>query len=169
MNLRTAAFLLVLPACAADDHQYEQDQMLIYGVLDTEVFLYGQQLVGLPVGAQDVTAACPLGGSVHIFGTTMDDGVANVALTFSLADCSNAGSGYDLTLTGDLAFEGSFSSDGYKALSTTSAELAAQGTVQAGAESAQLDERCALAVTDRGEAGQVSVVSGEWCGRYVSF
>ena len=35
MNLRTAAFLLVLPACAADDNQYEQDQMLIYGVLDT--------------------------------------------------------------------------------------------------------------------------------------
>jgi hypothetical protein len=41
--------------------------------------------------------------------------------------------------------------------------------VSADGESVEVDEACDLAVTDRGEAGQQSVVSGEWCGRSVSF
>ena len=141
------------------------DASVVYGVLDTEVFIFDQALVGQPAGAQDLTVDCPLGGTVHILGSTSSDATAVIDLTLSMAGCSNSGSGYDLTMDGDLAWSGSFRSSGYKALSTTSDELSVSGEVDDG----PVDDTCALAVTDRGEDGEVSSVSGEWCGRDVAF
>ena len=85
------------------------------------------------------------------------------------ASGGGTGSGYDLSFTGDVLFSGSFASTGYKALASTSDLLEVVGVVAADGESVEVDEVCDLAVTDRGEAGQLSVVSGEWCGRSVSF
>ena len=161
---------LVLPPLAggcSDDSESAIDDEVVYGVLDTHVFLYGQNLVGAPAGAQDLMASCPLGGTAHIVGQTSSDSTDTIDLTYSLVGCTNAGSGYRLTLDGDLHVAGSFRSTGYKALATTSASLHVTGTVDAATD--DVDETCALAVTDRGEDGQASEVNGDWCGRTVQF
>lgn len=166
---RAAACALALGACDATTSLSAVDEMVVYGALDTEIFLFDQQLVGMPTGAQDLTAACPLGGTVHIVGSTTSDTQATVDLVYTFADCGGTGSGYDLSFTGDVLFSGSFASTGYKALASTSDLLEVVGVVSADGESVEVDEACDLAVTDRGEAGQQSAVSGEWCGRSVSF
>lgn len=160
---------LVAPGCTTAASDEGVDNMVVYAILDTQAFLYGQHLIGLPVGAQDVTGDCPLGGTVHFVGATSGDGGTSVDLVLTYADCANSGTGYDVTLTGDVAFSGSFRSTGYKALATTSDSLTVVGPVQGDTEAVDVDETCALAVTDRGEDGEVSVVSGEWCGRDVYF
>lgn len=162
-----ARTLLVLLFGCATGGDSDQDQWIVYGILDTQNFLYDQQLVGLPVGPQDVTANCPLGGTVHIYGSTTQADQATVDLTFAMTECANTGEGYDLVFTGDTWMSGSFASTGYKALSTTSDSIEVFGTVAS--DPPEVDTTCDLAVTDRGEDGEASVVSGEWCGRSVYF
>lgn len=160
------AILLAVPlfGCAAAG-EGDTDALVVYGILDTEIFLFDQNLVGQPTGAQDLTVDCPLGGTVHITGTTTSDTQATVDLTYDFSGCANSGSGYDLALTGAVLLSGSFDGTGYKALSSVSDSLAVIGSVDA----ADVDDTCALAVTDRGSSGEASVVSGQWCDRDVEF
>ena len=164
--MRSLLALLPFAAGCADESLFDQDQQVVYGVLDTQVFLYDQNIVGRPAGAQDVVASCPLGGTARIAGQTSQDVNAVIDLTIVLEGCASSGSGYDLTMDGEIHWSGSFRTSGYKALSTASDSLRVIGDVDA-AEG--VDEDCALAVTDRGEDGQASVVSGEWCGREIQF
>jgi len=166
MTRSTLAACVLLPTLAcAHDTTDAPDARVVYGVLDTEIFLYDQLLVGQPSGNQDISGDCPLGGTVHVVGTTAQAESASVDLVFSLTDCANVGAGYDLALTGDLSMSGSFSSSGYKALATASDALTVTGT----ADAIDVDDTCVLAVTDQGSAGEASHVAGEWCGRSVSF
>ena len=107
-----------------------------------------------------------LGGTAHIFGATAGEGGTSLDLTFTYDSCENAGTGYTAALTGDVSWSGSFRSTGYKALGTRSDSLTVVGAFEAGGD---VDETCALSVTDRGEDGETSTVTGEWCGRSVSF
>ena len=156
---------LVLLAACTDASETSSDATVVYGLLDSLVFLYDQNLIGRPVGGQDSTDDCPLGGTVHITGTTAESESAVIDLVFDMAACANTGSDYDLAFTGAVAWAGSFKPTGYKALSATADPLRAEGE----AAGLDVDESCALAVTDRGEDGEVSSVSGEWCGRDVAF
>ena len=168
MYMRTQLFatLVAVPLCGcAGSDGGDTDPSVVYGILDTEIFLFDQNLVGQPTGAQDLTVDCPLGGTVHLTGTTTSDIQATVDLTYDFAGCASSGSGYDLALTGAVFLSGSFDSTGYKALSSISDSLGVIGSVDSG----DVDDTCALAVTDRGESGQASVVSGQWCGRDVEF
>ncbi|MFZ5476606.1 MAG: hypothetical protein ACOZNI_07505 [Myxococcota bacterium] len=160
---------LLASACAGDTSGGETDEWVVYAVLDTANFVYSQNVVGLPVGPQDVTADCPLGGTVRLFGETSGEGGTSMDLELTFEDCANIGTGYDVALTGAATWSGTFRSTGYKALATTSDSLTVAGTVDGDEGETEVDETCALAVTDRGQDGEVSVVSGEWCGREVYF
>ena len=161
---RALPVLSVLVACV-EGEESSPDASVVYGVLDTLVFLYDQNLIGRPTGGQDASAECPLGGTVHITGTTAETDSAVIDLVFDMAGCANSGTGYNLAFTGIVGWSGSFRSTGYKALGATADPLEAVG--DAGGEA--VDASCALAVTDRGEDGATSTVSGEWGGRSVAF
>ena len=169
--MRPLSSFLLLPflltsACTADDGV---DDQVVYAVLDTAYFLYSQNIVGLPVGPQDVTADCQFGGTVQMVGETSGKGGTSVDMVFAFTDCATSGSGYDVTTAGDLAWSGTFSPRGYKALAWSSDQLKVVGPVQGDTEAVDVEENCALAITERGEDGGTSVVSGEWCGREVYF
>lgn len=167
--MRTLLLLLTVACAGEADNQASIDENVVYGILDAEIYLYGQYIVGTPAGGLDVTGDCPLGGTVRFAGATTADTVATLDLDVTFTDCATTGNGYDLAFTGVVSWDGSFASTGYKALASTSDALTVVGEVQSDAGTVEVDETCALGVTDRGSDGEVSVVSGEWCGRGVGF
>ncbi len=159
--------LLVL-ACTSEPDESASDVWVVYGVLDTESVLFNLNFAGQPVGPKDVLASCPLGGTAHIVGATGNDGTIESAdLTITMEDCANSGLDYDLSFNGVLVWQGTFASTGYKMMTTQSDSLEVVGSCGGAIDG--IDRTCALAVTDRGEAGQESYVTGEWCGRPVEF
>lgn len=159
-------------ACDDDDRdQQREDDMVVYAALDTTNFLFNQNLAGHPTGAQDLTVPCPLGGTVHITGTTSADTqtlIDTVDLVYSMQACANVGSGYDLVFSGDIHAQGSFRSTGYKAMTKQSLALTFAGTVDAGA-TVTVGETCELAINETGEDFGGSSVIGKLCGRTVDF
>ena len=77
-----------------------QDGIALRSLREGMKLLYNLELQGKPVGPQDATVPCPLGGSAHVFGTATSNatqGSTEVQLTYALDHC-----GYSQTDTDPL-------------------------------------------------------------------
>lgn len=146
-----------------------QDYLISLGLVDTLTLVYNQNIAGTPVGTKDLTAPCPLGGTVHITGATSvasDTGISAVDLTYDLKDCADSDSLYRLTFSGGVRQYGTFRSDGYTALTYTSELLTVVGDLEMFDDPAVSDTG-ALSVTLEGEDGEESL-DGQLDGRMFS-
>lgn len=134
------------------------DQNVSYTLINVIVDLYNQNLAGRPVGVQDLSGLCALGGTAHITGTTGVDsgnGITTVNLSYALSGC-HAQAGGDLVFEGTVSEVGSFDGQDYVSENLSSGSLAMSGTVQGTA----IDETCEVHVNRNANA-----VSGNICGR----
>lgn len=102
-------------------------------LVDCYVAIYNQNIAGYPEGAVDKTVSGPLGGDVHITGsTTASSSTTTTDLLFTLTNVPYVYRNGDwivtLTLTGDVTYNGSFSG-AYKSINHQSANLSVDGTV----------------------------------------
>jgi hypothetical protein len=142
-----------------------QDFLVSYGVNDTIWFAWGQNLTGKPTGAQDSYANCPLGGTVHITGTTsVSNGIDSADLTFDFSDCANSNTDYSLTFNGAVTMQGSFeATTQFAALTFSSAALTTSGGIKY-LDNPQIGEACDLGCAQQG-TGDAWQLSGQLCGR----
>ncbi len=102
-------------------------------IVDSYVSIYNQNIAGNPAGAVDETVSGPLGGTVHITGNTNSSGsLTTVDLHYNLTQAQNIYQSGDwkvnITLTGDVSNNGSFSSS-YVSENYQSSNLIVHGTV----------------------------------------
>jgi hypothetical protein len=147
-----------------------QDGVALTAVRDELKLIYNLTLQGKPVGKQDATTDCPLGGSAHVFGTATsnaDVGTTSVSLTYVLAQCDYSQTDtdptqtYTMTVTGTITESGTLSDQpsSTTALTIKSPSLTVDGTVYS--PPLTYDEmNCAM---DLGQSG--SELSGTFCGR----
>jgi hypothetical protein len=143
-----------------------QDFAVAYGLNDTLWFLWNQLVAGRPSGVEDTTGVCPLGGTVHITGTTgvSDTGISTANLVFDLADCANSDTLYDFSYTGEVTMVGSFqTATDFAAMTYGSVSLEAAGTVSYLDEPA-VSESCGTNFAQEG-SGDAWRLAGRMCGR----
>jgi hypothetical protein len=143
--------------------------------------VYNQNLAGKPGGAQDVTASCPLGGTVHVTGTVTNSastGITSVDLTYDMTDCQDAQTCTDgacsvvLSATGVLAETGSWNSaTGFMSKNHQAASLKLVGTAtRPDYQEAAIDETCELSESiTRADNANGGSTAGRVCGRTVSW
>jgi hypothetical protein len=125
--------------------------------------LYNQNLAGRPVGSQNLSAQCPLGGTAAITGTTGFDSTHNITsvnLTYMMTSCHASASGVQLTYTGTVTEVGSFDSMTLQSLNDASDALTTTGTVDGFAVN---DTACAVHVNV--DNNSTPEVTGTLCGR----
>lgn len=149
-----------------------QDERVSYGLDDALWLIWNQNLAGQPSGSQNLTASCPLGGTVQITGTTgvATNGINTVHLTLVLLDCQSAKSSYSLGFTGTVSFDGSFSDNSANSISFKSDGVTYVGSVTYG-ELIEVEATCAVSLTDTFDgtlSNQGTWLNGQLCGRPVS-
>ena len=148
------------------------DDVAITGFRETLKLAFNLTLQGKPVGFQDATAACPLGGSVHISGTATsnaDQGTTEVNLTYVLDACAysqidtDPTESYSLTVTGTAIEMGTLSAQpsSTTALTIDSSSMTLSGTVYSPALTYQATG-CAITLGQNGND-----LAGTLCGRTV--
>lgn len=149
------------PAEPAGPDQEEIDFWTGYGIVSCFYFIWNQNIAGTPAGPIDITVPGPLGGSVHIIGSTANSGeIQSCDLTLEMAACRSMNDNYDLTLTGNLVCSGSWStSQSYVAMGYTSEVLTFSGTVQ----STTVNETGPVAINETNDG-----IAGTICGRSFS-
>ena len=142
-----------------------QDFLVGFALDDTLWFLWNQKLAGHPVGVQNISGACPLGGTVHITGMDgVSSGITTTAIQFALDGCENSNKQYHLTFTGTVTMDGSFDASTNFAAETFSAPgLAVSGGLK-WRDQPTIDQACDVSVTQRG-TGDSSKLGGSVCGR----
>jgi hypothetical protein len=146
-----------------------QDYLSGLAVADSIWLLYNQNVAGKPAGSVDQAGSCPLGGTVHVTGTTaVNAGVNTVHLVFDLAHCHNSASLYSLTFNGLVNVDGTFKggADKFTAVTFSSATLALEGGLDF-FDNPALDATCELAETQQG-SGDTEELNGRLCGREFS-
>jgi hypothetical protein len=117
-----ALVLPLLPACGGPDpepsppcEQRCQDANAMRALRETLKLIFNLTLQGNPVGAQDETTFCPMGGSGRVFGQATANaiqGAIEVDLTYELAQCAylqrddDPPENYNMTLTGTVLQQG---------------------------------------------------------------
>jgi hypothetical protein len=148
------------------------DDVAITAFRDTLKLAFNLTLQGKPVGAQDATVKCPLGGSVRVVGTATsnaDQGTTDVNLTYTLADCaysqvdSDPTATYSMTVNGTATEVGTLSEQptSTTALTIDSKSMTLKGMVYAPPLSYDAKD-CAITL---GQSG--SELAGTLCGRTV--
>jgi hypothetical protein len=142
-----------------------QDYLVGWALDDTIWFLWNQKLAGHPVGVQDITGACPLGGSVHVTGMdSVADGTTTTDVQFQLTACENSNRQYDLTFSGNVSMQGSFNG----ATNFTAEVFSAPGLDVSGAlhwlDDPAIKQACDVTVSQKG-GGMSSALNGRVCGR----
>jgi len=146
------------------------DSDLVWAVNGGMGQIYNDNLAGHTVGNQNLTASCPLGGTVNITGTTgttSNTGITTVNLTYDMTGCkitraSSSGTSVSLTLTGTMTYTGSFNSaTNFKSENFQSQSLTMSGTAhRTGYSDATVDNaNCSYS-----GASTSSTVSGSICG-----
>lgn len=158
------------PSCT----QTCRDYLTGHGLDDTILLLYNQNVTGTPVGEKDLNGACPLGGSVHITGTTAvtDDGTSTVHLTFDLQACENASSLYSLAFDGSVNLDGTFNNGSsgahkFSALTLTSTALQISGVIKY-LDEPTIDATSQVSVTQQQSGDSDTALDGEIDGRQFS-
>lgn len=162
------------PSTPSNFSQTLLDSDLVWAVNGGMNQIYNDNLAGHLVGNQNLTASCPLGGTVHITGTTgttSNTGITTVDLTYDMTECkvtrtSSSGASVSLTLTGSMAYTGSFNSaTNFKSENFQSQSLTMAGTAhRTGYNDATVNNaNCSYsgATTSSGTGG---TISGSICG-----
>ena len=149
-----------------------QDNEIGYGLDKTIWVLWNENFAGQPSGAQNKTVNCPLGGTAQISGTTgvASNGIDTVHLTLVLQDCANLNTGYSLTFSGTVSWDGSFNGSVGNTLTFKSASLVISGDITLYDKPA-VDETCAVSLTDsydKNSTTQSAWLEGVICGRTVT-
>jgi len=92
-----------------------QDKVALRSLREMIKLVYNITLQGKPVGPQDQTTPCPLGGSAHVFGEAKSNAVqgsTDVNLTYVFDQCAylqkddEPDENYEMTLTGTVTENG---------------------------------------------------------------
>ncbi len=152
----------VPPSC----DQECQDYLVSRALYDTVWFIWNQNLVGVPVGVQDFTADCPLGGSAHVTG--MNDVTTNgdntVDMLYDLTNCENLDDVYSLTFSGEITVDGSWNSNtDFAAVSYAATGMLASGSLDYYDQPA-IDDTCDMDFVHEG-GGDTWKMVGRRCDR----
>jgi hypothetical protein len=151
-----------------------QDGIALRAVREMAKLVFNLTIQGKPVGPQDATVPCPLGGSARVFGTANANaiqGTVEVDLTYVFEACGyterddDAGETYALTVSTRVTQKGTFAS---QSTATTAVVMQTEAVTLAGTVSnPPLDyrvEACALTLTQNGND-----VTGLLCERMAGF
>jgi hypothetical protein len=155
-------------AAAACD-QACTDAIAVRALRDAIKLVYNVTLQGKPVGAQDQSTPCPLGGSASVQGqatSNADQGATTVSLTYAFAQCAFSQTDTDPNQTFSVTLTGTVTENGTIAVqpsSTTSLQFKSDAMTFAGTVSTpavDVAETCAVVL---GQSG--NEISGTLCGR----
>jgi hypothetical protein len=125
-------------------------------------------------GSVDVMADCPLGGTVHITGTThtSSEGTDTKDLSFGMSRCTDSSSGERFTFSGDMRVTGRYNNgtggvEQFVDLRLRSNALEISGHLDGYAEPIRIDETCDVDVLDQYSASTFAPIGGSVCGRKV--
>ena len=145
-----------------------QDSNLAFAVDNAGWLLYNQNAAGKPSGAVNVTASCPLSGTVTITGsvTVASNGVNNVQLTLAMTSCGVSASTYSVTFTGALQMAGTFTSNAQTDITFSSSNLTTTGQLIF-LDDPMVNEACPVSVTDtwNHQQGATGWLNGAVCTR----
>lgn len=143
--------------------------------------IWNQNIAGTYFGSRDETVNCPLGGTVHITGTSSYSSsteIVTIDLNYDMTDCifTKVWSSLtvSLTLTGTINFSGGFRSDtssfGYwESTNIQSTALAISGTAQRSSyDDATINNTCDLNGS-KSASSDSSTYTGIVCGESVSW
>jgi hypothetical protein len=158
------------PAPSPPCDQACQDGNALLALRETMKLAYNLMVQGMPVGPQDATAPCPMGGSVHITGTVATSnavqGTTQLTLTYVIDHCayqtadSEPKQVFNMTFTGTIQESGTISAQGgTTALTLTSDSVTLSGTVYDPPIPYEADG-CALQLGQNGNR-----LAGMFCGR----
>jgi hypothetical protein len=147
-----------------------QDGIALRSLREGMKLLYNLELQGKPVGPQDATVPCPLGGSAHVFGTATSNavqGATEVQLTYALDHCGYSQTDTDPLRSYSVIYNGTVTEVGTIAVqptSTTALVISSDALDLTGkVHVPPLDyaaSACKLAISQSGNK-----LSGELCGR----
>ena len=147
-----------------------QDYLTGLALTDTVWLVYNENIAGHPAGNSDVVARCPLGGSVHITGTTSvaSDKTTTAHLKFDMTNCSNSSSLYSLTFTGAVSMDGTFRSgaDKFTAVTWSTDSIVVKGALKF-YDNPDIAETCELSETQQ-DSSSTQALNGRVCGREFS-
>jgi len=91
------------------------DHDIMWAVHNSVIVLYNENVVGTPYGQKNLLGrSCPYGGTVDITGTTSKENGTTVDLNFNMTNCktkiTQSTKGVEITMTGLMAWSGSFNS-----------------------------------------------------------
>ena len=145
---------------------------LLSGVVD----VYNQNVAGRNSGAQDVTASCPVGGTVRVTGTVGVDSASSVTtvnLSYAMTNCrmssasATASVRVTLAINGTIVETGSWHLPTYKSANYQSTGLVLSGTDDwTGYVEGKMSETCDIAFS-HDISGSGNTVDGTICGRNI--
>ena len=149
-----------------------QDDVAVTAFRDTMKLAFNLTLQGNPVGAQDASKLCPLGGKVTVSGTATSNasqGTTDVNLTYVFDGCAysqsdtNPTQTYSITVTGTATEQGTLSQQptATTALTLASNSMTLTGTVYAPPINYEAKD-CAITLGQSGNR-----LGGSLCGRSV--
>ncbi len=150
------------------------DESAVRALRETIKVVYNLTLQGKPVGEQDRSTRCPLGGSARVrgFATSVpEQGATELALVYELEQCAyrqrddEPEESYDVVVSGTVTEEGilAVQPTATTALIFESESISLQGTVYDPPEHYS-EPDCALRFGQDGNR-----FGGDWCGREVAF
>ncbi len=155
-----------VPDVACD--QTCQDNNVGYALYNAGWLLYNQNVAGMPAGAVNKTASCPLGGTVVITGTVSvaSNGVDTTQLLFSTSDCEVSAATYALKLSGDLKMSGTFTPKAQDDITFSSSNLSVAGQLKV-LDNPSVSETCVVSMTDTWnyQPSDTGWLNGTVCGR----
>lgn len=176
---RVLALLATFVLAGCGDEQAEpsapcdeecQDATAGRALRETMKLVYNITLQGNPVGPQDETTPCPLGGKARVFGNATSNpkfGSTEVSLTYELAACHSLsrddepGENYDVVVSGTVTQKGTLAVQptATTALVMQSASITLEGNVY----DPPIEYSVAACVVELGQDG--NQLSGTLCGR----
>jgi hypothetical protein len=143
-----------------------QDEHTAYGYIQIFWYIWNQNIAGQSVGNKDFTVAGPQGGTVHVTGSTdysSSNGVNTLHLVLQMNNCKGMGEKYNLTFTGVVTADGTFSLI-HKAITHASPVLSYSGTVGKDDWVTDVSGNCAININET-----LTSTSGTICGRDFSY
>ena len=176
LTLVALPLTLFLFACQAEPeppppcHDECTDGIALRSLRETMKLAYNLTLQGNPIGEQDETTECPLGGSARVFGTATSNpvhGATEVELTYELRDCAyierddEPEESYEMTIDGTITQSGTMAvqPSATTALLMQSDAMSLHGDVYDPPRDFDEDD-CAVDVAQNGND-----LSGMFCGR----
>jgi hypothetical protein len=176
--MKRALFGVVCLGCAADAdpapppppcERVCQDGVALRAIRETMKLAYNLTLQGKPVGSQDQSTPCPLGGSARVFGSASSNpiqGATEVNLTYVLDACHYAfqdddpEDNYEVTITAAIVQDGILA---VQPSATSALVMKAENVKLTGKVYAPPIDYSADCPVEIGQSG--SNVTGKICGR----